>query len=214
MQNRSVKLYRAIRAATLAGLLLPLVPADAQSMRVEDLAQGKILVAPRESTDPNFMNSVIVLAQYGQSGALGLMIQYRSELPIRKALSSVKGSEMRGDPIFIGGPVELPVVLGLLRGPSPPAGAKPVTARLYLMTSRLSIGDAMAAGRPASDFRVFLGYSGWGAGQLEREVRRSGWYIFDYDESLVFDAHPETLWDRLIARTGRQLAMLDGSPGK
>jgi putative transcriptional regulator len=60
----------------------------------------------------------------------------------------------------------------------------------------------LSAGRKAPDFRIYLGYAGWGPGQLEREVRLNGWYIFDYDERLVFDDHPETLWKRLIEKTG------------
>jgi putative transcriptional regulator len=62
----------------------------------------------------------------------------------------------------------------------------------------------LSEGRRASELRIFLGYAGWGPGQLENEVRLHGWYIFNYDESLVFDEHPETLWQRLIDKTGLQ----------
>jgi putative transcriptional regulator len=181
--------------------------ANAQSMRPEDLARGRILITPRDSPDPHFSNSVIVLASYDASGALGLMLHYRSDLPIQKALKGIAGAEKRTDPVYIGGPVELPVVLALLRTGAAPTGAKLVAGNLYLMTSRQSIGAAISE-RPAKDLRVFIGYSGWGPGQLQREVQRKGWYIFDYDESLVFDEHPETLWERLIAKTGRSIALL------
>ncbi len=49
-----------------------------------------------------------------------------------------------------------------------------------------------------------MGYVGWGPGQLAREVRLGGWYIFDYDERIVFDEHPETLWKRLIEKAELQ----------
>jgi putative transcriptional regulator len=116
--------------------------------------------------------------------------------------------EKRTDPLFVGGPVEIPVVLALLRSKVTPEWGNLVKGNLYLMTSKQSIGAAVAAGRSAADLRIFIGYSGWGPGQLEREVRRSGWYIFDYDESIVFDEHPDTLWDRLIGKTERRLAAL------
>ena len=87
------------------------------------------------------------------------------------------------------------------------AAAKPVAGKLYLVTSKQGIASALSEGRKASDLRIFLGYAGWGPGQLAREVRLGGWYIFDYDESLVFDEHPETLWKRLIAKTELQKAM-------
>jgi putative transcriptional regulator len=199
-------LRRAVLALT-AGFLLAASSGFAQSMRPEDLAQGKIIITPRDSPDPHFSNSVIVLAHYDQTGALGLMLHYKSDLTIQKTLKGMAGAEKRTDPVFVGGPVQLPVVFALLRTKSAPTGVSRVTDNLYLMTTKQSIATALADGRPASELRVFIGYSGWGPGQLEREVRRSGWYIFDYNESLVFDDHPETLWNRLIAKAERRLAI-------
>jgi putative transcriptional regulator len=199
-------LRRAILAVT-AGFLLAAGLGAAQSTRPEDLAQGKIIITPRGSPDPHFSNSVIVLAHYDQTGALGLMLHYKSDLTIQKALKGMAGAEKRTDPVFVGGPVELPYVFALLRTKSAPTGVSRVTDDLYLMTSKQSIAAALAEGRPAADMRVFIGYSGWGPGQLEREVRRSGWYIFNYDESIVFDEHPDTLWNRLIGKTERRLAI-------
>ena len=205
-------LRRAMLALT-AGFLLATSPGAAQSMRPEDLAQGKIIITPRDSPDPHFSNSVIVLAHYDQTGALGLMLHYKSDLTIQKALKGISGAEKRTDPVFVGGPVELPVVLALLRTKSAPTGVSHVTDDLYLVTSKQSIAAALADGRPVSELRVFIGYSGWGPGQLEREVRRSGWYIFDYNESIVFDDHPDTLWNRLIGKTERRLAIFQ-RPGR
>jgi len=177
----------------------------AQSVNPADLAQGKILVMHRDAPDPLFARSVIVLAHFDQTGALGLMIHYRSDIPIRRALAGIAGAENRTDPIFVGGPVELPGVLALLRSATPPKGAqndaKKVIGDLYMLSSRQSIGAAMSEGRKPSELRIFAGYAGWGPGQLAREMRLNGWYIFDYDERLVFDQHPETLWQRLIDRT-------------
>lgn len=199
-------LRRAMLALT-AGFLLTASSGAAQSMRPEDLAQGKIIITPRGSPDPHFSNSVIVLAHYDRTGALGLMLHYKSDLTIQKALKGIAGAEKRTDPVFVGGPVELPVVFALLRAKSAPTGVSHVTNDLYLMTSKQSIANALTEERPVSELRVFIGYSGWGPGQLEREVRRSGWYIFDYDESIVFDDHPDTLWNRLIGKTERRLAI-------
>jgi putative transcriptional regulator len=200
-------LRRAILALTAGFLFVP-SPGAAQSTRPEDLAQGKIIITPRDSPDPHFSNSVIILAHYDQSGALGLMLHYKSDLTIQNALKSLAGAEKRSDTVFIGGPVQLPMPFALLRTKSAPTGVSRVTDNLYLMTSKQSIGAAFTAGLPAADLRVFIGYSGWGPGQLEREVRRGGWYIFDYDEAIVFDEHPDTVWKRLIDKAERRLAIL------
>jgi putative transcriptional regulator len=174
----------------------------AQSVRPEDLAQGSILIMQRDVPDPIFSHSVIVLAHYDSTGAVGLMIHYRSNVTIRRALAGIEGAEKRTDTLFVGGPVELEGVMALLRSSSPPADARPVAGKLYLVSSKNGIATALSEGRKPSDLRIFLGYAGWGPGQLAREVRLGGWHIFDYDESLVFDEHPETLWKRLIEKTG------------
>ena len=194
--------------ALTAGLLFSAALCPAQSTRPEDLAQGKILIMQRAAPDPLFAHSVIVLARYDKTGALGLMIHYRSNVPIQRALAGTRGAEKRSDSLFVGGPVELQGVLALVRSKSPPEGASHVAGNLYLLSSKQSIGAALAAGRKPSEFHIFLGYTGWAAGQLEREVRLNGWYLFDYDENLVFDEHPETLWKRLIEKTELQKVLL------
>jgi putative transcriptional regulator len=199
-----------LRGGALAGVAaLLLAPAlcPAQSQSPEDLAQGKILVAPRDSPDPHFAKSVILLARYSRTGALGLMLQYKSDLALKK-VPELKSVGKRNDPVFIGGPVELPSALMLERSETePPGAALRVTGNLYLLAADTAILSALRE-KPASDVRVFIGYSGWAPGQLEREVRRRGWYIFKYDESLIFDPHPETLWERMVEKTGRSIARL------
>jgi len=138
------------------------------------------------------------------------MIHYPSDLKVSKALEGIKGAEKRTDTLFVGGPVELPKLFGLLRSATPPQGGHPVAGNLYLMASQESIGAALSAGRTAADLRIFIGYTGWAAGQLDLEVSRSSWYIFDYDPNLFFDEHPETLWSRLIAKAERHVALSGG----
>ena len=192
-----------VKLALTAGFLFAAL-SPAQSIRPEDLAQGSILIMQRDTPDPIFAHSVIVLANYDKGGALGLMIHYRSNLTIRRVLAGIKGAEKRTDEIFVGGPVELAGVLGLLRSDTPPDGATHVAGHLYFMSSKQNIETALSEGRKDSALRIYMGYVGWGPGQLAREVRLGGWYIFNYDESLVFDEHPETLWKRLIEKAELQ----------
>jgi putative transcriptional regulator len=208
VQNRSMELPRVTQAALISGVLFAATFCRAQSTRSEDLAPGKILIMQRDAPDPLFAHSVILLARYDRTGALGLMVHYRSSLTIQQALSGIKGAEKRVDPLFVGGPVELKVIMALVRSQSPPDDGNLIAGNLYLLSSRQSIGAALSAGLKPSEFHAFLGYTGWGPGQLEREVRLNGWFIFDYDEGLVFDGHPETLWKRLIEKTELLKVML------
>lgn len=187
---------------------------EAQSRRPDALAQGSILIMERDAPDPLFAHSVIVLARYEKSGTVGLMLHYRSNIPIQEALHGLAGAENRRDPMFVGGPVEMDSVMGLLRTSTPPAQGSRVAGKVYLVASKEQIQSALTTTKMPSDLRMFLGYTGWAPGQLEHEVELGGWWVFDYDESLVFDDHPETLWDRLIKKTMLQRVSLQFRRGR
>ena len=68
------------------------------------------------------------------------------------------------------------------------------------------LNKQLGAGVTSENLRIYLGYTGWAAGQLEREIEAGEWLIFPGETRLVFDPHPETLWSRLIGRLEQQLA--------
>ena len=184
---------------------------DAQSARVEDLGAGKLLVA--KETDRRFAETVILLVEYDEQGALGLTINRRTDIPIAEAL---KGAGAWTDPVYLGGPVEQTAVFALLRSRDKQEGIKPVIDQVQWVTSRevleRMLAEGPSDGAGAATMRVYLGYSGWGAGQLDYEVKAGSWYIFDATADLVFDADPATLWRRLKDRTEQRFAFQAVSP--
>ena len=192
---------------TAAVLCLPGIVA-AQSQRAADLAVGKLLVAPRTAPDPNFAESVILLAQLDKTGALGLMINHRTRVPISRVLDQFKSANNRSDPVYLGGPVELQVVMALRRSSNAPEKAPPVMPGLYLVSTRPSLEQALTVGTEPAGLHVYLGYCGWTTGQLENEIKLGAWYIFSGDTGLVFDSDPNSLWSRLIDRTEQRFARL------
>jgi putative transcriptional regulator len=210
MELRSIS-FTNLRIRALAFLLFLLVGASclpAQSQSPDDLAVGKVLVAARDLPDPVFGESVILLVHYDKTGALGLMVNHRTRIPISQALSGLKEAARHSDPVFVGGPVDLSAVFALLRAPAKPDGAGVVLGHTYFISTKPGLLRALAKSSNPSDFRVYLGYCGWAPQQLEAEVSQGRWYIFDGSEGLAFDAKPKTLWTRLIARTEGRLALL------
>ncbi|MGO9262359.1 MAG: YqgE/AlgH family protein [Bryobacteraceae bacterium] len=189
----------------IAAVLSAALNTPAQSRRVKDLAVGKLLVAPRDARDPSFARTVILLVQHDGQSAVGLMVNRRTKIPISLALGAWKPAKDKSDPVYMGGPVELNGVLALLRLASKPDDAAHVVGDVYLASSRTPVEKALAAGTGPGEFRVYLGYCGWGAGQLENEVELGAWYIFSGNAGLVFDSDPASLWSRLIARTEQQI---------
>ena len=179
--------------------------AAGQSTNTGDLGVGRLLVSSRGLGDPNFVQSVVLLIQYDQQGAVGLMINRRTQAPISRILKDVDTAKRGTDPAYVGGPVELDSVLALLRSQKKPDDATPVISEVYRVSTKAALEKALAASSGPGDVRVYLGYCGWGPGQLDNEMSLGGWWIFSGDAKLVFDPHPETVWSRLIAQTEQQI---------
>ncbi len=190
-----------------AGVLLAASILSAQSKRPEDLAVGKLLVTPRDAPDPTFAESVILLVHYDHDSAVGLMINRRTTVPLSRALRNLKGAGQRSDPAYIGGPVETDSAMALLRSDTKPNSSAQVLDKIYLIPSRPALEGALAGGRRAADLRVYVGYCGWGPGQLDNEMRLGAWYILEGTPALVFDPNPDTVWNRLISRSESNVAM-------
>jgi putative transcriptional regulator len=177
----------------------------AQSKRPEDLAVGKILVTPHDAPDPLFAESVIVLVQYSGTGALGLMINKRTTVPISRALEGIAGASKHSEPVFVGGPVQLDTLFALARAAVRPEGAAEVFGNIHFISAKAALEKSLEGAPDPSALRVYAGYCGWGPHQLENEMRLGGWFIFDRSEDLTFDPNPATLWTRLEKKTGGTL---------
>jgi putative transcriptional regulator len=185
-------------------VLCACLPAFCQT---DDLAVGRLLVASRDLGDPNFAKTVILLVHYSEGqGAVGLVINKRSDVPISRVLNDLKEASGRNDPVYIGGPVELNSVLALLKSASKPEGAEKIFGDVYLIANKDLLTRTLASSAEASGFHTYIGYAGWGAGQLEHEVEQGAWHILRADAGTVFHADPDSVWPRLIRRTETQIA--------
>ena len=177
-----------------------------QSKNPKDLGAGKLLVASRELADPNFAKTVILLVHYDAEGAVGLMINRRTGLPISRVLAELKTAKDFSDPVYLGGPVETPTVFALLRSKDKLDGAEHVFGGVYWISSKTALEKTISSRPDPGVFRVYLGYAGWTADQLRTEVRLGGWFIFPADNQSVFNANPESLWRQMIEKTELEMA--------
>jgi putative transcriptional regulator len=158
--------------------------------------RGALLVATESSRDTDFSQTVVVLLDHDAHSATGLVlnrpvkISFAEVFPELKAGAGLDGTVWAGGPVLVG-------VNALLRAKTPPAEANRILPRVYLLSSRARMRAEIAAGTPAGSLRVYLGVCGWGAGQLEDEIRRGLWRVEPGSAGVVFDAQPGTLWARL-----------------
>jgi putative transcriptional regulator len=170
----------------------------------EDLSAGKLLVANEKLSDPAFAQSVVlIVSRDSDHGTLGLMINHRSDIPLSKIFSSNKGAG--NDPVYIGGPVELTLVQALIRSPSRIGRATHVLGDVYNTADKDAIERGINGHSDPAKFRLYLGYAGWGPGQLESEMRLGAWSVMNGSASIVFDNHPDSLWSRLNAHLHMQI---------
>jgi putative transcriptional regulator len=191
--------------AFAAMVLYGTVIASGQSTDVKDLGVGKLLVSARGLADPNFAESVVLLIHYDKEGTVGLMINRRTQATVSRIIQNLDTGKHGADPVYIGGPVGMTAVFGLFRSRKKPEEGTSVLSEVYLVSTKALLDKTLAAAPGPSDLRLYLGYCGWAAGQLENEVRRGGWWIFDANVGVVFDPNPGSVWFRFIARTERQM---------
>lgn len=172
-----------------------------------DLATGKFLVASRELGDPNFAEAVVLLVHYDEeTGAMGIIVNRRSDLPLSRVFHDLKEAKDNSDTIYVGGPVEPGGVLALLKASSKPEDAERVFGDVYLISTKALFAKALAD--KSVSFRAYLGYAGWGPGQLEHEIALGAWHILPAAAGEVFHSDPDSVWPRLIKRTETRIAKL------
>jgi len=174
---------------------------------------GRLLVASRDLGDANFAKTVILLVHYDEDqGAVGLVLNKRTDVPISRVFHDLKEASGRNDPVYIGGPVELNSVLALLKSASKPDGAEHVFGDVYLIGKKDLLAQTMASHAEASVFHTYIGYAGWQGGQLEHEVDLGAWHVMPADAATVFHADPDSVWPRLIHQTETQIAGIPSIP--
>jgi putative transcriptional regulator len=183
----------------------PLASSQLRSGEVRELAPGKILVASRELPDPNFAESVVVLADYNAEGAMGLIVNRQTKAPLARLLPDLLPTQ--GDvTVFFGGPVTSGGIMALVRAAQSTTDDRPVLEDVFLLTTRDRLVEVIDEDPAPSHVRVYVGYSGWGPGQLDRETAQGAWHVFDGTADVVFDPEPDTVWRRQIRKTDALLA--------
>jgi putative transcriptional regulator len=186
-------------------------PGKTQGRAMESLT-GRLLVATPALRDPNFERTVVLLVAHEDGGALGVVLNRATEVPVSEVLGS--WGALANDPavVFEGGPVQPEAAICLAR-------ARPGAPELTGF-SRVSgvIGTVDLSADPETlravllGVRVFAGYAGWSPGQLEREIETGSWFVFDALPGDAFAGRPDDLWQMVLRRQGGLLAAVAHFP--
>ena len=177
---------------------------------------GRLLVANPLLPDPNFDRTVVLLLAYNEEGALGLVLNRPSQMDVGEPLPQWEHLAAEPAVLFLGGPVQHEAVICLARNApatklrsDPDDGWKEVAPGIG--TIDLDQDPGTVEGR-VRQVRMFAGYAGWSAGQLEAEIQAGAWWSVDADPGDVFTLDPGELWTRVLRRQPFPLAFVSWYP--
>ena len=177
--------------------------ADQQGLKLRP-SKGKFLVASRNLVDPQFSETVVLLLEYHTQGAMGLIINRPTELKLSAVFPDIKQLQHLPDTIYLGGPVSKNQLLLLIRTADPPEESRHIFEDIYVSSSQEVIQQMIETSKIGQRFRVYAGYAGWGAWQLDHEIWRGGWHVLQADAETVFDKLAPEIWPALIQRSSAQ----------
>ncbi len=160
--------------------------------------------------DPNFARAVVFMLEHNEDGALGVVLNRPSELPVAGTVDEWAGLAAAPGVVFAGGPVSTRSVITL-------AAASPEVSSTHFKEIHLGLGTVDIAMAPERipgllAVRLFAGYASWAPGQLEAELAENAWHVVD---ALAHDVHsedPEALWWTVLARQDGPLSRLGNFP--
>ncbi|RKR90364.1 putative transcriptional regulator [Micromonospora pisi] len=173
---------------------------------------GQLLVATPSLKDPNFDRTVVLLVAHEPGGALGVVLNRATEVPVADVLGA--WGSLAGEPavLFEGGPVQPESAICLARMRTPVRRVKGFhQVSGAVGTVDLSV-DPERLGEAISGIRVFAGYSGWSPGQLEAEIESGSWFVLDALPGDAFVDRPDDLWPMVLRRQGGMMAAVAHFP--
>ncbi len=171
------------------------------------LGPGRLLVATPDMKDPHFSRAVILLIAYSlEDGAMGLILNRPltvDQMDTHSPIASWMESSQSPSTIFLGGPVE-------------PNGYICMTPDSTSLSGLRSVDiESISPVHLDGPHRVFRGYSGWGAGQLEDELTFKSWYVVESQSSDRITTSPDSLWNDVLRRQSgplRRLGLFPSDP--
>ena len=173
-----------------------------------DSLEGQLLIASPGLHDPNFRRTVVLITEHTDEGASGLVLNRPSPSSVSDLVPQLEELVEDEESVWLGGPVQPNAVLVLGEFVDPEDAAVPLFGSLGFP----SLEEPGAVLPATTRRRVFAGYAGWGAGQLESELERDDWIVEPAQNDDAFTAEPESLWADVLRRKGGVYELVSRMP--
>jgi putative transcriptional regulator len=178
---------------------------------------NQFLIAMPNLADSNFFHTVSYLCQHNEEGALAIVINRPTEMTLGAIFEQMKidscSQKIKDTPIFAGGPVQQE--RGFIihnKGTKTWDSSIPISDSTALTSSR-DILEAIAKNEGPDEYLIALGYAGWGAGQLEKEIINNTWLTTPCEPSIIYNTPIPQRWDKAADQIGIDITQLTTPPG-
>lgn len=170
-----------------------------------ELCKGKLLISEPLLQDDNFHKSVIFLCHHSPKESLGFILNKQASQLLNFYLNDAMSLDF---PVFIGGPVDQEM-LHFIHSVPEIAGGEKITEDIYWSGDLEQIVEGIKIGKvTTNNCKFFIGYSGWGIGQLEAEIEMNAWLVAHSNTALVFNTPVKMVWNDAVKSLGKQYSPL------
>ena len=170
--------------------------------------RGHLLIAGPRLLDPNFWRTVVLVGEHTEEGALGVVLNRSSETTVDEALPELALLAEEMGTVHVGGPVQPSAVVVLADFAEADDAESLVVESVGFLPAEIE-PEALGELRRA---RVYVGYAGWGPGQLDGELEEGSWIVEPARPDDVFTDDPEGLWSEVLRRKGGPFTLLAAMP--
>jgi putative transcriptional regulator len=176
----------------------------------ETFLKGQLLLDSGQLQGSFFQRTVLLICQHDAQGAFGLVLNRATGSNVGEVIIADLPEHLKGSPLFLGGPVQ-PAALSFLHSDAfiPDANVLPNLSLGHSLDALMDLGESFS---PTRKIKLFAGYAGWDAGQLEDEMKRNAWLTHPATLELVFDAEPSQLWQSILRQKGGKYKLLAQTP--
>jgi putative transcriptional regulator len=171
---------------------------------------GILLIADPFLKDPNFLRTVVFLCEHKEEGSFGFVLNRQYEYTLDELIPDLEGYKF---PVHYGGPVQVDTMHFLHQYPEEIPGGEEVLKGVYWGGDfEAVIGLLKKKELDKEKIRFFIGYSGWGIGQLQEEMTEKTWLTVKANRKLVFHSNPAEVWKDSIKHLGGDYEMMVNFP--
>ncbi|MBC7588562.1 MAG: YqgE/AlgH family protein [Chitinophagaceae bacterium] len=175
-----------------------------------DIAPGLLLVSDPFLKDPNFTRTVVLLCDHQTEGSFGFVLNKLYDQKLHELMTDFQGFDI---PLYYGGPVQVDTVHFLHKCPELIDGGTEINDGIFWGGDFEEAVTLIKEKRiNANDIRFFIGYSGWGEGQLEEELKTKSWITRDGTSQLVFHKQAEQIWKESLKDLGGEYSQMVNYP--